>query len=46
MTPYDGGVVADTSGMSENANPYAEGTDAHAKWAEGYESAPDDSEQD
>jgi hypothetical protein len=43
--PYDEGVIAATSGMSEDDNPYAEGTDAHREWHTGYVDGARDSDE-
>jgi hypothetical protein len=42
--PFEQGVAAATDGMPASANPFAEGTEAHASWQEGYHSLIDQRE--
>lgn len=39
LTPFQEGVIAAKSGISESHNPHPPGTDHHQLWREGYEAA-------
>lgn len=42
--PFDQGVGAATDGLTASANPFPEGTEAHASWQKGYHSVVDQPE--
>ena len=43
-SPFDQGVAAATDGLTSSANPFPEGTEAHARWQKGYHSVVDQPE--